>query len=276
MKKLLKISISISLLCLLAILFVWIIRESSNNTTEITSDTSETIPETIHEVSTETEPEIDNSDYTIVIDPGHQAAANWEEEPIGPGANETKPKVAPGTKGVSTEVPEYQLTLDISLKLRDELVARGYQVILLRETNEVDIPNSKRAELANQANADAFIRIHANGSENSEDTGAMTICQTRDNPYNSAIYEQCYSLSECILDAYVKSTGCNREYVWETDTMSGINWCQVPVTIVEMGYMTNPQEDEIMQTPEYQEKMVQGIANGIENFFKKENEKNGD
>ncbi|MBO6128605.1 MAG: N-acetylmuramoyl-L-alanine amidase [Pseudobutyrivibrio sp.] len=272
MKKLLKISISVYLLCLLAILFVWIIRESSNNTTQIPSDADEAILEE----PIEDTPQINNSDYTIVIDPGHQAAANWEEEPIGPGATETKPKVAPGTKGVSTEVPEYQLTLDISLKLRDELVARGYQVILLREINEVDIPNSTRAKQANQANADAFVRIHANGSENSEDTGAMTICQTRDNPYNSAIYEQCYSLSECILDAYVQSTGCNREYVWEIDTMSGINWCQVPVTIVEMGYMTNPQEDEIMQTLEYQEKMVQGIANGIENFFKKENEKNGD
>jgi len=202
----------------------------------------------------------------VVIDPGHQQNANLEQEPIGPGASETKYKVSGGTSGVSSGVPEYQLTLDIGLLLRKELEKRGYRVILVRETNDVDISNSERAQIANEAGADAFVRIHANGG-GSGAAGAMTICQTPGNVYNGALYEKSRALADCILDAYTQKTGIGYEYVWETDTMSGINWAQVPVTILEMGYMTNSEEDMKMQDPEMQQIMAQGIADGIDAYI---------
>ena len=205
--------------------------------------------------------------FLVVIDAGHQQQGNSGQEPIGPGASSTKAKVSSGTAGVSTGVPEYQLNLDITLQLRDELIARGYDVILCRETNDVDISNSERAAVANENEADAFIRIHANGSGSSSAHGSMTICMTPGNPFNGDLYEESRHLSDCVLDAYVAETGISKEYVWETDTMSGINWSQVPVTILEMGYMSNPSEDEKMQDPDFQKIMVTGIANGIDDYF---------
>ena len=81
------------------------------------------------------------------------------------------------------------------------------------------------------------------------------------------MYRKSYALSKAVLNSYVKATGCRKEYIWETDSMSGNNWSKVPTTLIELGYMSNPSEDRMMQRPSYQQKMVKGMADGIKKFF---------
>jgi N-acetylmuramoyl-L-alanine amidase len=205
--------------------------------------------------------------YLVVIDAGHQAKGNPDTEPIGPGAKEQKAMVTSGAQGVETGLEEYKLNLLVAEKLQSILEKRGYQVVMIRTKHKVDISNAKRAQIANDLNADAMIRIHANSDDNPKTKGIMTLCQTKNNPYNADLYKPCRKLSDCVLEELVEATGGKKRSIWETDTMTGINWSQVPVTIVEMGFMSNPEEDKLMATDAYQDKLAEGIANGIDRYF---------
>ena len=228
---------------------------STTATTEVPPSESEPI--------TEEEPR----QFLIVIDPGHQLYGDYSEEPLGPGSDQLKARVSSGTEGTVTKLPEHELNLTVSLLLQQELLARGYRVVLTRETADVSISNGERALIANDLHADAFLRIHANSDSDSSVHGALTICMTPNNTYNSDIYEESRLLSDHILTELCLLTGAKNRSVWETDSMTGINWSQVPVTIVEMGFLSNEAEDRLLSDPNYQEKIVEGIENGLDRYF---------
>lgn len=204
----------------------------------------------------------------IVIDAGHQTRAMSATEPIGPGSSQRKAKVTGGASGCVTHLPEYKLNLQVAKKLQKELVKRGYKVIMVRTKNNVRMSNVQRAKVANKYKADAFIRIHANSAGSSSVKGALTIAPASNNRYmTKANRKASQKLSKKVLKAMCKTTGAKNRGVMYTNSMTGINWCKVPVTIVEMGFMSNPSEDRKMAKASYQKKIVKGIADGIGNFF---------
>lgn len=203
----------------------------------------------------------------ICIDPGHQERGNNELEPVGPGSNEKKPKVSSGTRGVASGKPEHVLTLEVSNRIKEILTAKGFTVVMTREAHNVDISNKERAEAANAAGADLFVRIHADGDTSAKTQGASVLYPAES---VSATPEQ-YALSKAaagiVLADLVSATGARSRGSVARSDLSGFNWSTVPNVLVEMGFMTNPEEDRLLQTDEYQIKMAEGIAGGIERYM---------
>ena len=201
-------------------------------------------------------------DFVVCIDPGHQARANSTPEPIGPGSKTTKPSVSGGATGVSTDIPEYELTLQISVNLKKRLEAQGIKVVMTRTVNDVDISNSQRAAIANKAGADLFVRIHCDGSPKASTVGISTLYPAV-NSWTKPIAPESKRAAQIVQKALIATTGAvDRGAIQRTD-LSGFNWAKVPSVLIEAGFLSNTVEDKLLSSPHYQDKIAQGIANGI-------------
>lgn len=206
--------------------------------------------------------------HTVCIDPGHQDHAMTDTEPIGPGSQEMKAKLTTGTQGRTTGRTEYEINLEIGLILEGILKDRGYGVVMTRRTNDVNISNAERAVMAADCGADVFIRLHCNGSDNSSVSGALAYQPTYSNAYlSSEVIGESQRLAGLVLEHQVSVTGQNSLGLIAGDDMTGINWASMPVVIIEMGYMSNPEEDRFLVDREGQTKIAEGIADGIDAFF---------
>ena len=209
--------------------------------------------------------------HIVAVDAVHQAKANAEKEPIGPGSTTKKAKMPEGAVGAATGTKEYELTLTVAKKLEEELKARGYQIVMIRTGHDVNLSNAERSKIANGSDAEILIRLHANSMENSGIYGALAMCMTEYNPYNSELHADSYVLSKKIINNICSRTGTKNRGVQKVDNSSAINWCEIPVSVVEMGFLTNPDEDRWLQSEEYQGKIVEGIAEAVDSYFAEEN-----
>jgi N-acetylmuramoyl-L-alanine amidase len=200
--------------------------------------------------------------FVVVIDAGHQAHADNKLEPIGPGSSTRKASVTGGTSGVVTRAHESVINLRVALRLRNVLTAAGVKVVMVRTSENVDISNSKRAQIANAAHAGIFVRLHCDGSTSRSTHGFLTLVPAR-NRWTVPIVTSSARAGRDIQSAAVAATHAYSRGITPRSDMAGFNWSRVPSVIVEMGLMTNPAEDRLLSSAAYEQKLAVGIANGI-------------
>ena len=207
-------------------------------------------------------------DTVIVLDPSRQECAiSAEEEAIGPGASEEKHKYTKNGQGAYSGQSEADLCLQVAKKARDELQDKGYKVFLTRKDNDTLLSNTERSQIANKYKADVFVRINANSDKNGEKNGSFCIIPSEDNPYVSSMYGECRRLAESLIGTYCEETGMANGGCMERDDNIGINWSNMPVTVLELGYLTNQSDDYKMEKENFRDQMAEGLAKGIAKYL---------
>ena len=206
--------------------------------------------------------------FLVVIDPGHQQKANLNLEPIGPGATTQKYKVTDGTTGVVTKKREAVLVLEMAFLLKEKLEAKGIQVLMTRTSQDVDISNKERATFANNHKANLFLRLHADGSENPNESGFAVLTPAEGSPYTKEIYAESLQISQMIVNKMRENQQVKVNGIKFRDDLSGFNWAKVPGVLLELGFMSNYEEDKKLSDPQYVNSLLQSVTDSVDAYRK--------
>jgi len=201
------------------------------------------------------------SGISIGIDPGHQARGNYKKEPIAPGSRVKKYKVAAGGRGIVTRIPEHATNLAVSLMLRDELKALGADVYMTRTKGNVNISNAARAQMMNKLGVDLVLHLHCDDAKNKSKHGIAIYVRGK-----GAKKKEIGAAAKYILKNMVNATGAKSNGIHYGNEYTGLNWSKVPAVLIEMGYLSNRKEDVLLNSPEYQKLLVDGMVEGIESY----------
>lgn len=207
-----------------------------------------------------------NDPIVIVIDPGHSTQFNYEQEPIAPGSDITKRKYGVGTAGNITGVMERDIVLNVSFILKDLLKDHEYIVYMTRDDHLDMLGNIERVNIANYLNADLMIRVHCDSSIYKSNDGA-SILYPAPIYYAVDIAQTSQEYGEIILDTLIDEIGMDRFGSFERDDQTGFNFSKIPNIVVEMGFLSNPAEEQLLIQESYQLRLAHALFKGIENIF---------
>ena len=180
---------------------------------------------------------------TIVIDPGHGGKDSG---------------------AVAGKIYEKDINLTVSLMLRDALVQNGYNVIMTREDDR-DVGLYDRPIIGNNSNADLFISIHTNASLKPQVKGLEVLyCPSYERDIK--LTDQ-YPFAQSIHDNILALTNRPGRGIVKRPDLVVLNKTYMEAVLIEIGYMSNPEELEIVLSQSYQNLVVQGIVNGVREYL---------
>jgi N-acetylmuramoyl-L-alanine amidase len=199
----------------------------------------------------------------VVIDPGHDRRANLATEPIGPGSATRKIKDGGGTHGVVTTIREADLVLDVSLRLRALLRRVGVEVVMTRaSTSGASMGNVARARIANRVRASLLLRVHADGHPSSAVRGTHTLVPALRTGWTDDVYRPSRRAAALVQAEVVRALGFPDRGIGERSDFTGFNWADVPVILVELGFMTNPVDDRRLARSAVRDRAALGLCRG--------------
>jgi len=176
----------------------------------------------------------------IVVDPGHGGSA-------------------PGTIGTFLGVFEKDIVLAISLELGRLLEENGATVIYTRDADYY-VSHFDRAPIANAVNAEVLISIHANSYEGTTAKGVETL-------YNP-LYLENFRFAQAIQNELINHIGAVNRGVRPRTDLNVLNNANMPAALVEVGFVSHPEEEAMLNDPEYQKRIAEGLLMGILTFFR--------
>jgi N-acetylmuramoyl-L-alanine amidase len=204
----------------------------------------------------------------ICLDPGHGTppAIGRQTEPIGPGSHVMKIKDGGGAHG------EAAVALAIARRARRLLLARGYRVAMTRTGPTIHLGNGDgniaRAKFCNRRHAALMVRIHADGSSDPSLHGVSTLVPAWHRGWTDDIYSRSVRAGRAMQKAVVRATGAVDRGVIRRSDLTGFNWANVPVVLVETGFLSNPRERYRLQTAAYQQRVARGLTAGVAAFVR--------
>lgn len=229
-----------------------------------------------------TENDVEKVTHVVFIDPAKQVTDDPSLEAVNPeldmsgvmvGTNTNavpagmKAKMSQASLGVSSGAFEYEITMNVANYLNAELVKRGYTVYMSRDVNNVNISNAKRAEMANACDAEIYIKLEAAAANDPSASGVLGFITTSSNLHTGTMYQYNYELCYDVLKKTCEGTGASRLGIYETDDLSSLNYCDMPATVINMGFLSNEFDDAALTSDDYQKTMAKSIAEGIDLYF---------